>query len=240
MLHLRLRPIRVFCLHQVSIEYDPLRCCEGDWISENSFLQTMNELLNEYTFISLPIAQKKLATNRIRLRNYAVLTFDDGYHSVLPTLKWLDSKGIPYTLFLNGKYLDGQSCSAHVLENAKKNNGSITESDLSVKLYLNDKDIEGLSSYIGSHGYEHLDATQLSQSEFYSQIKMNIDVLKELKCVFIPFHAYAWGRHNDISDSVLADLGLIPVLIDGQKNYNNPQVIHREFLPVKQSAKELF
>ena len=233
LLRLRLRPIRVFCLHQISPEYDPLRCCEGDWMSEDSFIRTMEVLLKEYTFIPLSAARKKLATDIIRLRNFAVLTFDDGYRSVLPTLKWLDSQGIPYTLFLNGKYLDGQSCSAHVLENARRIDSCTTESELSKGLYLDEKDIKGLTACVGSHGYEHLDATQLARPEFRSQLKMNIDLLKGFKNFYIPFHAYTWGRHDDESDSVLTELGLIPVLIDGQKNYNDPQVIHRELLPAR-------
>ena len=230
---LRLRPIRVFCLHQISPEYDPIRCCEGDWISEDSFIRTIKVLLKEYTFIPLSAARKKLEKDIIRLRNYAVLTFDDGYRSVLPTLKWLESQGIPYTLFLNGKYLDGQSCSAHVLENARRIDSSITVPELSKGLYLNEKDIKGLSACVGSHGYEHLDATQLAQSEFHSQLKMNIDLLKEFKSFYVPFHAYTWGRHDDKSDSILTELGLIPVLIDGQKNFNDPQIIHRELLPAR-------
>lgn len=233
MLRVCLHPIRVFCLHQVTEEFDPLRCFEVDWISKDLFMRRISEFRKEYSFISLPKAQQKLASDCFRLRNYAVLTFDDGYRSVLPTLKWLDSQGIPYTLFLNGKYMDGQSCSTHILENAKKVKQSITEGELSKGLYLNEKDIEGLcAASIGSHGYEHLDATELSRSAFYSLVKVNTDVLKNSRFPFVPFHSYTWGKHNRVSDAVLSELGLIPVLMDGQKNYYNSGVIHRELFPI--------
>ena len=99
---LRLKPIRVFCLHQVCYSFDPLRCFESDWIPEDKFKTEMEKMLDDYSFISLTEAQHKLITDFFRRKNYAVLTFDDGYRSNLPILKWLDAHFVPYTLFLNG------------------------------------------------------------------------------------------------------------------------------------------
>ena len=192
----------------------------------------MNALVNDYTFIPLPAARKKLATDIIRLRNYAVLTFDDGYRSVLPALKWLDSQGIPYTLFLNGKYLDGQSCSAHILENARQTKTDISEKSLVAGLYFSPDDIKSLLATTGSHGYEHIDATLIDKDCFKESVKNNYSSFDLNGIPSIPFHAYTWGKHNSDTDEVLRELGITPVLIDNEKNYNDPNAIHREIFPI--------
>ena len=230
--HLRLRPIRVFCLHQVSPCFDPLRCYECDWLSTEQFTHSINEMRRYYTFISLTDAKQKIENDYIRTKRYAVLTFDDGYRSNLQVFKWLDSIHIPYTLFLNGKYLDGKSCSAHLLDNATRIRPSITETELAQDLYLTREDILELTdNQVGSHGYEHIDATLLNSSDLLDLVKQNIETLESNKVLTIPFHAYTWGRSNPLTNELLSRIGIIPVLMDGEKNYNDATVIHRELFP---------
>ena len=107
------------------------------------------------------------------------------------------------------------------------------EIELAKELYMTIKDVEQLNSpliTVSSHGYEHLDATRVSETEFISQITKNIEILKGFSS-FIPFHAYTWGRHNEKTDAILHKLKIIPVLMDGQKNYNDSSAIHREEFP---------
>lgn len=231
LIRLRLRPIRVFCLHQVSESFDSLRCFECDWLQTNRFKQSITELLKLYEFIPLSEAQQKLSCSIFRCKRYAVLTFDDGYRSNLPVLNWLNSLHIPYTLFLNGKYLDGQSCSTHLLENARQIEASITEDEISRGLYLRPDDLLRLRAPIGSHGFEHTDATLNDKPCFKASILRNFACFKQSKIASIPFHAYTWGRHNESTDEVLSELGLIPVLMDNEMNYNDPTIIHRELFP---------
>lgn len=188
--------------------------------------------MKEYSFISLTEAQQKLAKDFIRTSKYAVLTFDDGYRSSLPILKWLDSIHIPYTLFLNGKYLDGESCSPHLFEKASRIWPNITEIELAEGLYLTSKDLLCLTGLqVGSHGYDHLDATSLDLNVFADSIKCNFKLLIQQSHSTIPFHAYTWGSHNAETDEVLSRIGVIPVLLDGGKNYEDSSVIHRELFP---------
>ena len=233
-LRLRLKPIHVYCLHHVSNEYDSSICYECDWISEDSFKKQVKQMMNKCTFISLTQAYKKISSDFVRCKEYAVLTFDDGYSSILESLHWLETMGIPYTLFLNAKYLDGESISPHIKERIRLLNHDIIHQNKAAKdIYLKKSDLESLPvslSSFGSHGYEHLDATSLSSEDCIRQIEKNC---KELTMYpqWIPFHAYTWGNHTEDSDRLLHYFNLIPVLMDGQKNYNNTSVIHRELFP---------
>ena len=231
--HIRFAPIRVFCLHHIADVHDPNICNKSDWISTSHFKAMINHLLESYTFISLSEAHEKLKHDLFRRKSYAVLTFDDGYLSPLSSLHWLEDKGIPYTLFLNAKYLDGKTISPHILRRVEDSIPSRAKNDISTKLYLTEEDLYKLSqvhSSFGSHGFEHLDASQMSTEVFVSQIEMNLQVLTQYK-QYIPFHAYTWGRHTTETDMLLNNKGLIPVLIDGEKNYNDSNCIHRELFP---------
>jgi len=227
-------PIRVFCLHQVNDVYDPKTCFECDWLSLQGFIRSIESMKADYSFISLEEAYNRLNQRRIRFRNFAVLTFDDGYRSSLPALFWLESQEIPYTLFLNSKYLDGRSMSPHMFEHALSIDPIATEDQIASNLYLTEDFVRTLSLRwvsLASHGYEHFDATTCSRDEFTKQLQRCMDDLSVFPNV-IPFHAYTWGKHSKETDRIVTSLGLVPVLVDGQKNLNADGFIHRELFPV--------
>ena len=144
-----------------------------------------------------------------------MLTFDDGYKSLLEVLPWLEEQQIPATLFINGKYLDGKSY---------RNNAN--------EKYLMYDELFSLSSHfigIGSHGYEHADASKMNVDDFQKHIHMNIHLLKNHP-KYVPFHAYTWGRYTKETNDILKNLCVTPVYVDGMKNYNVPNCIHREIL----------
>ena len=213
---LRLQPIRVFCFHHVCKQFDVDAMNDGDWMELSVFQDKVNELINQgYHFISLSDAYQHMKKDYIRLCKYAILAFDDGYSSLKEILPWLDSQKIPVILFVNGKYLDGKS-----YRNSPK------------EKYLTQKELFALNHSlieIGSHGYEHVDATQMNKEEFLIHIEKNIEVLQPHPC-YVPFHAYTWGRHTEYTDEVLHRKMITPVYVDGMKNYNATSVIHREVL----------
>ena len=232
-IRVRWRPIRVFCLHHISDNYSPAICSEGDWVSTVSFENTILQLEKKYSFISLVDAHRKLKRDLFRFRRYAVLTFDDGNSSVFSSLKWLEQRGIPYTLFLNTKYFDGVSCSPHILKRARSYYSGIDETEVAKDRYLSRQMLEKLSpvfSSFASHGFEHFDATILSSYEFERQLDQNLVNLNNYP-QSIPFHAYTWGRHSKEIDTILREKCLVPVLMDGGKNYNDSSCIHRELFP---------
>lgn len=213
---LRLQPIRVYCFHHVCAKYDVESMNEGDWMQIDEFKSRVLVMLQDgVEFISLSDAYKHLTTDYFRYRQYAVITFDDGYASLKEILPWLEEQRIPATLFINGKYLDGKSYRTNPQEK-----------------YLTQEELFALTSpllEIGSHGWEHTDAAKMSEFEFEEYMSKNIELLP-WHARYIPFHAYTWGRHTNINDDCLVQMHLVPVLMDGMKNYAYRQYIHRELL----------
>lgn len=235
-MRLRYEPIHIYCLHHVSREYDALRMWQCDWMPADEFMAQIHALrTNGYEFISLTEAYHHLQHDSFRQRNYAVLTFDDGYASIKEMLPWLMENKIPVTLFVNGQYLDGTSYSGINREQAlraKDGDESSLLNEMVHGLYLTRDELFRMDNpliEIGSHGWEHTDATQMNMEDFRLSMEKNIALLREHPR-YIPFHAYTWGRHNSASDQVLREMGITPLLVDGVKNYNQTDFIHREIL----------
>ena len=213
---IRLQPIRVYCMHHVCAEFDSESMNACDWMQIDEFKQKVQKMQQDgVKFISLTETYNKITNDKWRNNKYAVLTFDDGYASLKEILPWLEEQHIPATLFINGKYLDGKSFR-----------------DSPKEQYLNKEDLFALTSpfiEIGSHGWTHLDASKISAGEFKLIIEQNIQLL-HTHPRYVPFHAYTWGRYTKGSNSVLTQMNITPVLIDGMKNYNNRNVMHRELL----------
>lgn len=213
---LRLQPIRVFCLHHVCKNYDTETMYPCDWMEISVFQSKINNLRKQgYKFITLSAAYKHLQNDWIRTKKYAVLTFDDGYKSLLEVLPWLEEQQIPATLFINGKYLDGVS----YRDNPKEQ-------------YLTYDELFNLTSpliEIGHHGWEHTAVTEITEAELAKFLEKNIEVLSKHPR-YTPFWAYTWGRHNKQNDAFLRSNGIIPVLIEGNKNYKWVCSIDREML----------
>lgn len=213
---LRLQPIHVFCMHHVSNAFDAESMNKGDWMQIDDFKRKVLTLReNGAEFISLTEAYNKITNDKWRNNKYAVLTFDDGYASLKEILPWLDEQHIPATLFINGKYLDGKSYRKNPNEK-----------------YLTREELFALTSpliEIGSHGWEHNRATEMTAEEFAKSVKRNIGLLSGHPN-YIPFWAYTYGSHSNKTDDYLHRQCLVPLYIDGMKNYNEIKVIHRELL----------
>ena len=217
-MNLRLRPIRVYCLHHVCEEFDAESMNAGDWMQIDKFRNKVLALQqDEAEFISLSDAYRHICMDKIRLKKYAVLTFDDGYASLKEILPWLEKQQIPVVLFINGKYLDGKSYRKTPKEQ-----------------YLTKEELFAMSSpllEISSHGWEHIRATEQTENEFEKSVEMNETLLRK-HTRYIPFHAYTYGDHNAVAEDVLNQKSIVPVLIDGMKNYNDRGTIHRELFEV--------
>ena len=213
---LRLQPIRVFCLHHVSEQFDAESMSACDWMQIDEFKRLILSMQHDgITFISLSKAYAKICHDNCRMQKYAVLTFDDGYASLKGILPWLQENRIPVTLFINGKYLDGHSYRKKQKEQ-----------------YLTKEELFAITSplvEIGLHGWEHTDASQMTQAEFEKSINRSVDLLSAHPR-YIPFHAYTWGRHTPLTDRHLRDQQIIPVLVGGKKNYCDTKYIDREIL----------
>ena len=216
LMKLRLQPIRVYCLHHVCAAFESESMNPGDWMSITAFkIKVTNMQKMGVEFISLKEAYRHISRDLIRCKKYATLTFDDGYVSLKEILPWLKERKIPATLFINGKYLDGKSYRKNPKEQY------LTEEELwELKYPL----IE-----IGNHGWEHNHVTEISQVEFEKSFERNVKLLKEHPN-YVPFWAYAYGDHTQASDEYLKEHHIIPVYINGMKNYDESTVVHRELM----------
>ena len=212
----RLQPIRVVCLQHVCSEFDAVYRHSGDWMQIDEFKNKVFSMQKGgVEFISLTEAYKHICNDWFRYKKYAVLSFDDGYATLKELLPWLEEQRIPATLFINGKYLDGESY---------RNNPN--------EKYLNKEELFALTSpliEIGSHGWEHADASKMSDDEFKQIIEQNIQLL-HTHPRYVPFHAYTWGRHTSKANAYLLSHGIKPVYIDGAMNFCDSKVIHRELI----------
>lgn len=211
---LRLQPIRVFCLHHVCEQFDSDAMYACDWMALDEFKKKINVLRSQgYQFISLTKAYYHLKKDYFRRKKYAVLTFDDGYQSLKEVLPWLEEQQIPVTLFINGKYLDGKSYRV-----------------TSKEQFLTSDELYALISpwiEIGHHGWEHKSVKEMTEEELIDSLQKNIEILSSHPR-YIPFWAYTYGIHNQISDITLSNNGMTLVLVNGDRNYKWKGSITRE------------
>lgn len=213
---LRLQPIRVFCLHHVCEQFDAESMYPCDYMTLVDFKRKIKELRNQgYQFISLTEAYNYLKKDYFRRKKYAVLTFDDGYKSLLEVLPWLEQQNIPATLFINGKYLDGTS----YRESPKEQ--YLTYDEL---FALNSPLIE-----IGHHGWEHKTTNEMTYVELMQSILQNLEAISS-HTRYVPFWAYTYGKHNNENDMIITQNDLVPVLVAGNTNYKWLGYIDRELL----------
>lgn len=209
------KPIDVFLFHAVSDEYDEKKYMLIDWSHTDDFKNHIHTLKSRYTFITLEEAYRKLNSILPRWRRYAVLTCDDGFASVLNILPFLEGEGIPITLFVNPKYLDGVSGRAGYAENQQ---------------YITHDQLWALTSSlvtVGMHGYEHDDVTKKPAEEFDWSVEKCKEILQSHPR-YIPYYAYTGGRHNDLTQQILRQKGLVPVFVGSKLNKKFQDAIRRK------------
>ncbi len=212
----RLHPIRVFVFHQVSEVFEPDTMNKNDWTEIEQFKNNLLKLNAEYEFISLEEAAIKIGTDCIRRKNYAVLTSDDGWRSLLNIVPWLIEQKIPVTLFVNPAYFDGKSYRTYETERY------LSEQEL--------KDLVGSSNglvTVALHGWEHTDATQATEMDFRNDVAKAFEVLSQFPN-FIPYFAFTWGAYNEMALKVCGEFHLTPIFTSGGKNYNDLFKIDRD------------
>lgn len=212
---MRLHPIPVFVFHQVSDVFEPETMWECDWTQTELFKQNILALKKRYTFISLEDVRNHLAKDKLRVKNFAALTADDGWASLVNILPWLAENKVPVTLFLNPSCLDANH------RHSRETDKLLTETDVR-------QIVEDGSSYISvaSHGWTHKSCSEMSMEEFEESVRKSEDVLQKLPAK-VPFFAFASGQYTSEQVAYLRNRQLIPVFVDGMVNEKDPASIHR-------------
>lgn len=229
------RPIRVFVFHHTSEVMDPLICEESDWTQVSVFHSNILHLQRQYAFISLQEAIEHLKQDKLRLKNYAVLTADDGLRSTYELLPWLIEHHIPITLFICPRYLNGYSYIPIDEQRVHAQFPNADMNEVAKRMFITPKQLASIDSplvTIASHGYAHLDAASLSEQEFISDVLDAKNVI-ESHPLYKPFFAYPWGHHTLQTDKWLEKNGIVPVLCDGNKNRYWTGTISRECIDNK-------
>lgn len=210
-----IQPIRVYCVHHICKQFESDWMYECDWMPMEQFQRKVLELKKSgVIFVSLAEAYQRMCTKRIRFRKYAVITVDDGYSTLNEVLPWLEKHSIPLTLFVNPDYASKKA----YRESTKEQ-------------YLTTNELAKINAEIGMHGLQHVDCSIMNEADFRAFADDSIQQTKKINhSAFIPFWAYTWGRYNEITDQILREKGIIPVYIDGMKNYSDTKCIHRELL----------
>lgn len=232
LIKMRLQPIRVFCFHQTSEQYVEGLYCNPDWIPTDFLKKHIEQLFAEgYQFISLEEAHKHIQNDIVRIRKYAVITADDGMLCQTALLPWFEERNIPITFFIDLETLDGKTCTMPVM-NYLKIEDAEEEAKIAKQLYLTKEQLMQLSSpmlTIGMHGVKHEPVHRLNRTEFQSQVQLCKQALSKHPS-YIAYYAYPYGAHTNENNEVLESEGIIPVYADGEMNYNDGNVIHREIL----------
>lgn len=215
---LRLQPIRVYCMHHVCAEFDAESMNKCDWMQIDEFKRKVLAMQQDgVEFISLTDAYQHICKDWVRRKRYAVLTFDDGYASLKEILPWLSKYEIPVTLFLNPAYFDGKHYRNRCTER-----------------YLSNKEVQQLHKQyplltIGSHGWEHIDATKQTKEEFEESVSISVGYINHLPN-YISFFAFTYGRYTNLYLDVIKAKKIIPLFVNGEKNYMNEGYIDRELM----------
>lgn len=227
---LRWQPIRVFVFHHVSDVRDPLVCQEPDWTQLDQFKRNIEHLKQHYTFISLSEACGKLRHDWFRCRRYAVLTTDDGLASVQNVIPWLEEIHIPLTMFVNTRYMECNKLKPIHRKWLHELAPDADEKDIANRMYLSREQIFNLTSpyiEIGLHGHEHLNAQQITESQFEEEINVCLNKMKDHPR-FIRAYAYPWGHATVDSIKYLWQKRIVPLVLNGGTNYKYAWYLDRE------------
>mgnify|MGYP002523234650 CR=1 FL=1 len=79
------------------------------------------------------------------------------------------------------------------------------------------------------HGFGHDEVSRMSPDEFGIYVDKCIAILGSHPR-YQPFYAYTWGHHSKVTDEVLRQKKIVPVLCDGNNNRKYDSVMHRVLL----------
>lgn len=163
----------------------------------NTIKNNFDAVVNASEFVRLSQA------NELKSKNYACITFDDGFDDVYRNAKpILDDLNVSATIFLNqGLYDLTNSNNEGGLEdfiNTKFPRISQTHKNLKglTKNQLADFILDGYE--IGGHTYSHTSVPKMEIAEFNRELKEQVEFLKDHFDYIIKSFAYPYGRKKDI------------------------------------------
>jgi len=189
------KTIPILCYHSVN----DLSCYESDSISTFNFeshLQYISEYLEP---IKLDHAIEQVATNKIKLHNQVVITFDDGYiDNYTQAFPLLMKYNIPATFFIVSNFINKNLC---LIDNTEYTSMSWSQ--------IIDMLNSGIIS-IGSHTHTHPILSRISNTNVIEELTISKDIIEDKISTFVSHFAFPNGQINDLPsnhDSLLIQTG---------------------------------
>ncbi len=166
----------VLCYHSID---------EKNWdfsISKQKFIQQINFMLENYEPWTVADLEKYLMGEKEATKPFFVVTFDDGYKTVLSTVDFLAVKNIKPAVFV---LANPQNANRKELDN---NLELLTKEDI-IKLHKN-------GWVVGCHTDSHADMLKLSDKELDYEINTAKQTLENALNIEINYFAYPKGAYT--------------------------------------------
>ncbi len=164
----------IIMFHDVSVN------CPGDFsVSIEHFKEIIEWHLDHgYVFASIDVLSSQKELRELRGKKVCIVTFDDGYRSILQLKDYLQEKRIPYCLYVVWDYLGTED-------------------------YLSVEELERISKEelctIGNHTKSHLKARDVEEELLISEIKWTNTELERITGEPIVHFAFPYGSMESIS-----------------------------------------
>ncbi len=151
-------------------------------LDEREFIDQINFLINKNI-------QFKKPSNLFEEDRGCLITFDDGYKSIIKNaLDFLNKKNIPYILFV---------CPSKLLSNSKD-----YMSLIELKELVNMENV-----YVGSHSYNHIKLNELEEKKIISELKDSKNFLEQKLSVEVNTISYPFGAIDSRVLKIAEEIG---------------------------------
>ncbi len=210
---------RVLLYHRVVDDDTPrfmLEALSGELVTKSNFSAQLEWLRRKFEIVDL----QTIIANKNSKNAMAAITFDDGFYDNLSNAApILDSMDLPSAVFIISGALGGDGSRRHhlarllsisppsgkpreVLRQFENDGEYANRQNVSCDRYLTSSEVAVLPDYrmsVHSHGVSHTRATELSITEFRTELKDSKSVLEQLVSRPVDYFAYPIGRVCDFT-----------------------------------------
>lgn len=151
-------------------------------VTKTDFIKQVDFLLQNYQSIGVEQLEQYLSGEYIPEKPFFLITFDDGYESILEVKDYLKEKGIKPIVFLLGQ---PNEADRYELDNPYT---LLSQNQI--------KDLLGDGWVLGNHGNRHADISKMTIEELEKEIDSSTKALESTTNVKIKYFAFPKGRYN--------------------------------------------
>lgn len=169
----------------------------ADWPNSIALADFKNQIaLLEESHNIVPLADL-IGQTASGIKSLAVLTFDDGYKDNFEIFRFLQAKGLPFTLFLCTAFLDSGVC-----------NWGTQFRGLRSLTWTQAGEMARAGVELGSHMHNHKRWTSCSDDELKEELNRSTRLIKERCGQAVRFFAYPYGQCDARCGRILGERGI--------------------------------